>query len=83
MCSRCEDLEDALQRIEQWSRAYPTDVFHEPTDEELAQVHKVLKANGCCSLDAISASMARHCLQGVGQIARGALLQVQDGNPST
>lgn len=72
MCERCEELEDALRRIEQWSRAYPTNVFHEPSVDECHRAHKLLKANGM-TLDAFSASMGRHCLKGVGNIARGAL----------
>lgn len=69
---RCDDLAEALQRIEQWASAYPTDIFHEPTTEECRKAHEVLKANGM-TLDAFSASMGRHCLKGVGDIARGAL----------
>ena len=72
MCERCEELEEALHRIVQWSEAYPLDVFHEPTSEESKLAHKVLKANGL-SLDIFSASMARHCVLGIGQIARDAL----------
>lgn len=72
MCDRCDDLQQALQRIDQWSRAYPTDIFHEPTPEECHKAHKLLTANGM-TLDAFSASMGRHCLKGIGEIARGAL----------
>ena len=72
MCERCDDLIEALQRIVQWSEAYPADIFHEPSSEELHRAHKLLKANGM-TVDAISASMGRHCLKGVGDIARGAL----------
>jgi hypothetical protein len=72
MCERCEELENALKRIIQWSEAYPMDIFHEPTAEESHQAHKILTANGM-TLDAFSASMGRHCLKGIGDIARGAL----------
>lgn len=74
MCDRCEELEDALQRIVQWTEAYPTDIFHEPTPEEFHLAHKVLTASGM-TLDAFSASMGRHCLRGIGDIARGALIK--------
>lgn len=74
MCERCEELEDALLRIVQWADAYPTRVFREPTSEQCALAHKVLNANGM-TLDAFSASMGRHCLKGVGDIAHGALNQ--------
>lgn len=74
MCDKCEDLEEALQRIVQWADAYPTDIFHEPSAEESHKAHKLLTANGM-TLDAFSASMGRHCLKGIGDIARGALGQ--------
>lgn len=74
MCERCEDLEDALRRIVQWCSSYPTDIFHEPSAEESHRAHKLLTANGM-TLDAFSASMGRHCLKGVGDIALGALGQ--------
>jgi len=72
MCERCEELEEALQRIVQWADAYPTDIFHEPSTEECHRAHKLLTSNGM-TLDAFSASMGRHCLRGVGDIARTAL----------
>lgn len=72
MCERCDDLTEALQRIAQWAEAYPTDIFHEPSPEEFRKAHKVLTDNGL-TLDCFSASMARHCLHGIGSIARGAL----------
>lgn len=72
---RIDDLEEALQRIVQWSEAYPTDIFHAPSPEECQRAHKLLTANGM-TLDAFSASMGRHCLKGIGDIARGALRPV-------
>ena len=72
MCERCEEMEEALQRIVQWADAYPTDIFHEPSAEESHRAHKLLTANGM-TLDAFSASMGRHCLKGIGDIARMAL----------
>jgi len=72
MCERCEELEEALQRIVQWADAYPTDIFHEPSAEECRRASKALIAEGM-TLDAFSASMGRHCLKGVGDIARGVL----------
>lgn len=72
MCDRCDDLEEALHRIVQCAEAYPTDIFHEPSTEESHKAHKLLTANGM-TLDAFSASMGRHCLKGVGDIARAAL----------
>ena len=72
MQDRIDDLEEALQRIIQWSEAYPTDIFHEPSAEECRRAHELLTANGM-TLDAFSASMARHCLKVAGGIARDAL----------
>ncbi len=72
MCERCGDLEEALRRIVQWADSYPSDIFHEPSPEEAHRAHKLLTANGM-TIDAFSASMGRHCLKGVGDIARGAL----------
>jgi hypothetical protein len=72
MCKRCEELEDALRQIAQWADAYPTNIFHEPTRAEFQNAHTVLKASGM-TLDAFSASMGRHCLKGVGKIAKDAL----------
>jgi hypothetical protein len=72
MCERCEELIEALQRIVQWADAYPMDVFHEPSPEECHRAHQLLTANGM-TLDAFSASMGRHCLKGIRDIAKGAL----------
>lgn len=72
MCDRCDELKEALQRIVQWSEAYPTDIFHEPSPEEAHRAHKLLTENGM-TLDAFSASMGRHCMANVGKIAKGAL----------
>jgi hypothetical protein len=67
-------LRQALGEIIQWADAYPTRVFHEPTPEQCARAHELLMADGM-TLDAFSASMGRHCLKGVGDIARDALKQ--------
>jgi hypothetical protein len=67
-----ERLRETLQRIVQWADAYPIDIFHEPTKEESRRAHELLTAAGM-TLDAFSASMGRHCLKGVGDIAREAL----------
>ena len=69
---RIEDLEDALTRIKQWSEAYPTDIFPEMDDGYAKKAHEVLQEHGM-GIDRISADAMRHCLTGVGRIARGAL----------
>ena len=66
-----ERYTDVLERIVDWSRAYPIDVFPEP---DLKKAHAVLKANGM-TLDAISASSMRHVVAGVGKMAKDALLK--------
>ncbi len=71
----CEKLADALRLILQWSEAYPTKIFHEPTPNEYRIAHELLKANGM-TLDAFSASMGRHCMKDVGNIARTALREL-------
>jgi hypothetical protein len=66
---RLDRCEDALQKIEQWSEAYPLDIFPEPDWKRAAEL---LKAGGI-TLDAISAHCMRHVVEGVGKIAREAL----------
>jgi hypothetical protein len=65
-------LRAALCEIVQWADAYPTRVFREPTEEQCKLAHELLTVHGM-TLDAFSASMGRHCLKGVGDIARAAL----------
>ena len=69
---RIEDLEDALTRIQQWSEAYPPDIFIPMDDGYAKKAHQCLLDHGM-KIDRISADAMRHCLKGVGQIARGAL----------
>ena len=64
-------MQEALWQIDQWSRAYPLSVFPEPDFKKAAEL---LKAGGI-TLDAISASIMRHVVEGVGKIARAALEQ--------
>ena len=68
---RVERYEDALEKIAQWSDAYPLSVFPEPDFEKSAQV---LKAAGL-TLDGISASNMRHVVEGVGEMAKEALAE--------
>jgi hypothetical protein len=72
MTDRVERMEEALQRIAQWSRAYPLDVFPEPTEEYYAKAAQVLEANGM-TLDCLSAAAMRHVIDQVGKIADDAL----------
>ena len=66
---RLERYQEALQRIVQWSEAYPLDVFPEP---DLRKAHELLQAGGV-TLDALSAHAMRHVVTGVGKIAKEAL----------
>jgi len=67
--ARIYHLEEALQRIADWSAAYPYAVFPKP---DLKRAHEVLTAAGM-TLDAISAEAMRRVVEGVGEIARKAL----------
>ncbi|TYL87473.1 hypothetical protein [Bradyrhizobium cytisi] len=67
--SEAAELEEALQRIVQWSKAYSLDIFPEP---DLGRAAELLKL-GHISLDAISVHCMRHAVLGVGEIARAAL----------
>jgi hypothetical protein len=69
MTEREERMEEALHKIESWSRAYPLSVFPEPDWEKVRE----LLASGGITLDAVSASNMRHVVKGVGNIAREAL----------
>ena len=71
---RIEQLEDALQRIADWSDAYPLSVFPEPDWKRAAE----LLATGGIMLDAISAHNMRLVIEGVGKIAKEALKPCDD-----
>ena len=59
MSHRIDELEEALWCIAQWSDAYPLDVVPEPDLEKARQ----LLAAGGITLDAVSASRARHVVK--------------------
>ena len=65
---------DVLERIVDWSRAYPIAAFPEP---DLKKAHETLKANGM-TLDAIIASAMRHVVTEVGKMAKDALATEQE-----
>jgi hypothetical protein len=73
-----ERLASALQEISDWAtKAYPTDVFIEPTKDEWAAIDAHLKAGGF-SLSAISGSNMRHVLSSVKGIVADALLNTTE-----
>jgi hypothetical protein len=67
--NREDVLEEALQKIDSWARAYPLDIFPEP---DFKKAHAVLQENGM-TIDAISASAIRHAIEGIGKITSAAL----------
>ena len=67
--SRVESLKGKLQDVVNWSNAYPLDIFPEP---DFKKVRAALEAADI-SLDHVSASIMRHVVTGVGDIARAAL----------
>jgi transposase len=70
-----ERLTAALERIVDWSDAYPTSVFIEPSPADWRRIAALLKAHGF-TLDAVAASSMRRVVNGVGGIARAALAPV-------
>jgi hypothetical protein len=70
---RIELLREALEKIDSWSRGYPIDIFPEP---DLVKARALLEAGGI-TLDAVSASCMRHCVERVGEIARLALHETE------
>ena len=69
MQERIDDLEDALQRIINWSEAYPLNVFPKP---DLKKARDLLEAGGI-TLDAVASHCMRHVITGAAKIAREAL----------
>ena len=67
--AEAERLREALERIGQWSWAYPLSVFPKP---DLARARSLLEAGGM-TLDSVSADAMRHVVEGVGAIARAVL----------
>jgi hypothetical protein len=68
----------ALQRIVQWSEAYPYHVFPEP---DWTKAAKLLEAGGI-TIDSISAHCMRHVAASMGALASKALEEVDDENSS-
>jgi len=64
-----ERLRGALERIQNWAKAYPLAVFPKP---DLKKAHSILKAAGM-TLGAISADAMRHVLDGIKNIVEQAL----------
>lgn len=73
LAKRVEELEEALQKVEDWSNAYPVEVFTEPDWEEAKRLL------GPEFLTRISAANMRYVVKGVGEIARAALTKEREG----
>ena len=74
LCNGCigeklERIEEALERIQIWSQAYPLSAFPKPNLEKARQILKAADM----TLDAISADAMRHVLDGVKDIVEQAL----------
>jgi len=67
-----ERLREAMERIMEWSEAYPETVFVPPTSEQFKAAHEALKSIGM-SLDKFSVDAMRHVVTGVGGIAKEVL----------
>jgi hypothetical protein len=68
-------LRDGMERLLDWTKAYPLEAFPEPDMKRAAQV---LKDAGM-TLDAVSASNFRHVLKRVAEIATEALSTLDAG----
>lgn len=62
-------MQDTLEQLQSWARAYPLDVFPEP---DLAKAHELLQAGGI-TLDAVSAGAMRHVITQVQALVDRAL----------
>jgi hypothetical protein len=66
-----ERLREALERVRQWTEAYPLDIFPEP---DWRKAKQLLEAGGM-TLDSISAGAMRRVVDGLGKIIREALVE--------
>ena len=69
MDGKIDEIREALEEFVKWSEAYPVDVFHEPTPEQVDAVCKTLGFR----IDAISAMVLRNFTKHFGDIAKQAL----------
>ena len=61
---RIEQLEETLERIRQWTLAYPLDIFPEP---DWKKARALLEAGGM-TLDSVSAGASRRVVNGIAKI---------------
>ena len=67
-----ELLREALEELHQWSEAYPTEIFIEPTDEQWRQAHEALQSVGM-TIDKLSGSIYRRILRRTKSVTTRAL----------
>jgi hypothetical protein len=67
--SENDKMRDSLQKIYNWSQAYPLDIFPEP---DMKKVAEVLAAAGI-ELGSVSAYCMRHVISGVESLAKEGL----------
>lgn len=70
LLAQIEIATDALHDFADWARSYPTSVWHEPDEDELAKAHAALKSAGRGGIDALSAMIYRHALKHISERAQ-------------
>ena len=63
-----DELEQKLEKINNWCKAYPLDMFPEPN---MKYVREILQTYSTVTIDEISASNMRHVLTGIQKIIDG------------
>jgi len=64
---------EAMEKIDNWTKAYPLDVFQKP---DRKKARKLLEDGGM-TLDAITADAMRHVITQVGKYATDALVEIE------
>lgn len=59
-----EDINEAAHRINDWTLAYPKDIFTPPTPEQWKQAHEFFKTQGF-SIDRISGEYGRRIISSI------------------
>jgi hypothetical protein len=67
MREEVEKLKTSLWKITEWTKAYPLETWPEPTKEEWANVHAILKDHGIY-MDKFNVSNLRHVVNGIAKI---------------
>lgn len=70
--AKLDEAKEALDKVNDWARAYPLDIFPEP------DWHKAKELLGSNLLSCVSASNMRHVINGVKNIVEGALQKLKE-----